>query len=155
MSLVIVSALVSMTGVILDRGLAPFLSVADASPSFVVLVVSSLMLINRRDEGFRVALLSGLLLDLLAPSPFGVATVTLLALWVGLGLAARFRLLVPQPAFITLTMMVVGLATALPDAIRGGSWLVPLANALLSAVVGTILFPAIRWLYRGEEAIRV
>src|SRR2546421_4395356 len=70
-------ACVLIPAVLLQVTLAPNLSVAGAFPNLVLLVVVGWTLVAGPGSGLRLALAGGLLLDLVAPGPFGLHALAL------------------------------------------------------------------------------
>ena len=144
--------------VLLQVTLAPNLSVAGAFPNLVLLAVVGWTLVAGAGSGLRWALAGGLLLDLVAPGPFGLHALALAAAAYAAGWCQRSfhadRLLLPFAtgglATVGYNLVLLGVADTIGQNVvllaALQSWVAP------AAVYDAVLMPAAFLLLRGLDA---
>lgn len=147
--------LVVLVFVILEISVMPQLTIQGASPSLLVITLASLTILGLAEEGFIVAMLGGVLLDLLTAPPFGRETLTLALVWVVFFLALRYRLTVPRVAFVSGAMAAAGLLAGIPTFVFSLDWLSLAASTFLHVLVGIVLFPLFSRLLTRQEPVKL
>lgn len=141
--------------IVFEISIASYLSIADATISLVGIVTASLFLLGFLDLALQAAVIGGVLLDLVSPGPFGAHTIILSILWGFFFLASRYRLVAPRAVVVSVVMAATGIMMTIPDMLVSPGILLPIASALIHAVIGTVAFPIMKKLFPPVEVVWV
>ena len=151
-------AVLMLLGGLAQSAMIPHIQVAGVYPDLMLILVVSWSLLRGLREGFIVALMAGLILDMLSGAPFGLFTISLACASVLSGLSVMS----PVRSQAAMAMVAVVLSTLCYYAISlfmlymGGRpvpWLetlvrVVLPSTVMNLAVAVLVFPFVRWLHR-------
>lgn len=144
-----------LLAIVFETSVASYLTIADATISMVGIITASLFLLGFLDLALQAAVIGGVLLDLVSPGPFGAHTIMLSILWGIFFLASRYRLIASRAVVVSVVMAATGILITIPDILISPGILLPIASALLHAVVGTAVFPIMRKIFPPVEVVRI
>ena len=146
---------------ILQATLLPYLSIEGVKPHLVLVLVCIWGLLSGSKEASLWALMGGFVLDLFSSAPFGVATLSLVAVGLlsGWEQVRGIHSTVLLPILVAVTSVGHDLVFWVQLQLLG--WHIPLAEEMLQTVLvgmllnvglAFVLYPLVRWLSQMAEA---
>jgi len=157
-------ALVVVTAMVLQRGLFAELRIADAAPDVLLVVAVAAGIAGGPERGAVVGFFCGLALDLMLPSPLGLAALSYLAAGAAVGRvhsadhrAARWRVMALSAlgcAFGVAVFAVLGTVLGQDGYITGHLATIALVVAVAGAVLGPLAVRVCRWAEDDADHLR-
>lgn len=140
---------------LLQISVLPHLAIFRAYPNLILIVMLSLIFIQKKDLAIWWALVGGLALDLTSSGFFGLYTATLLIIFWLFSFITK-RVFAHPPLYIAaILFFTASLLLDLPWVIQYKEWTILFSQAIYNTVVGCIAYYFIGYYAKPKEAIKI
>lgn len=141
--------------VVLQISLMPAISFYQGMPNIILLVATSLAMINRREEALWWIILGGILLDIISAGYFGIYTLSFLAIYFMTYFLVKKIFTEPSIYLSIPIFFVCSIIVDIPWMVIDSQWQIMLADAIYNTIVGCVIYFFIRYYYKPTEQIKV
>lgn len=152
---IIVNVLLILLAIILQTSLLPKIDFFGTFPNLVLLIMLSLLFINRTEEALWWTGGGGILLDLVSPARFGIYTFSLLIIFILTYILVSRIFSDPSLLLAAVFFFVASLLMNLFFLFLTSYFLLLISTAIYDTLVGCIIYGLVKYYYKPKEAIKI